>query len=102
MTSNMKRLGALAVAQCGAFVIVVFIGVFGGFGHSGTAKPTPSPSASHSRVVSPPPSPTPKKTGGQHNTTPPVNSPTAHSTATAHASATAHTTASPKTGVTPK
>ncbi len=32
MTSNLRRLGALAIAQFGSFVVVLIIGVFGGPG----------------------------------------------------------------------
>jgi hypothetical protein len=50
MTSNVKRLGALAVAQCGAFVIVLIFGAFGGPGHPGPARPAPAPTATHASV----------------------------------------------------
>lgn len=85
MTSNIKRLTALAVAQCGSFVIVLAVGVFGGSGHHAptvhthtptpvvrTHTPTPAPTAANThggtggRGASPAPSATKSKT-----TTPP-------------------------------
>jgi hypothetical protein len=33
MTPNLKRLGALAAAQCASFAIVVLFGILGGPGH---------------------------------------------------------------------
>lgn len=105
MTSNIRRLGALAVAQAGSFVIVLFLGVFGGPGHQAGPKPTPTPSPTHT-VVSPTARATPAKSttvgpsgnthlGGQGATTPPVTtSPSAPRASTPAATAT-RTTATP-------
>jgi hypothetical protein len=91
MTSNIKRLGALAVAQCGAFVIVLIFGAFGGPGHPGPARPAPGPTATHS-IVSPSASATPARTGGQ------PTGPGTRSSATPHPSTGHGSAAAPGSG----
>jgi hypothetical protein len=75
MTSNIKRLTALAVAQCGSFVIVLFIGVFGSSGHHATTVHTPTPTpVVHSHTPTPTPvmhTHTPAPTPAATHSTPP-------------------------------